>query len=96
MNQKVFLEFVNPIKDKIYRLSLRLLVSKDAAEDATQEVMIRLWKMKDKLKDYKKTLQNDSSLTFAWETIRYCGEIIYDAFKKNVEDLDPVHACKHN
>lgn len=52
MNQKVFLEFVNPIKDKIYRLSLRLLVSKDAAEDATQEVMIRLWKMKDKLKDY--------------------------------------------
>jgi len=53
LNQKVFLEFVNPIKDKIYRLSLRLLVSKDAAEDATQEVMIRLWKMKDKLKDYK-------------------------------------------
>lgn len=52
MNKKVFLEFVNPIKDKIYRLSLRLLVSKDAAEDATQEVMIRLWKMKDKLKDY--------------------------------------------
>ncbi|TXK80091.1 RNA polymerase sigma factor [Mesonia sp. K4-1] len=52
MNQKSFLEFVNPIKDKIYRLSLRLLVSKDAAEDATQEVMIRLWKMKDKLKDY--------------------------------------------
>jgi RNA polymerase sigma factor (sigma-70 family) len=52
LNQKSFLEFVNPIKDKIYRLSLRLLVSKDAAEDATQEVMIRLWKMKDKLKDY--------------------------------------------
>ncbi|MDT0295643.1 RNA polymerase sigma factor [Mesonia ostreae] len=53
MNQKLFLEFVNPIKDKIYRLSLRLLVSKDAAEDATQEVMIRLWKMKDKLEDYR-------------------------------------------
>lgn len=53
MNQKLFLEFVNPIKDKIYRLSLRLLVSKDAAEDATQEVMIRLWNMKDKLKDYR-------------------------------------------
>jgi len=53
LNQKLFLEFVNPIKDKIYRLSLRLLVSKDAAEDATQEVMIRLWNMKDKLKDYR-------------------------------------------
>ncbi|MGO3155459.1 RNA polymerase sigma factor [Mesonia sp.] len=53
MNQKLFLEFVNPIKDKIYRLSLRLLVSKDAAEDATQEVMIRLWNMKDKLEDYR-------------------------------------------
>ena len=63
MNQKLFLEFVNPIKDKIYRLSLRLLVSKDAAEDATQEVMIRLWNMKDKLEDYRSPQASAMTIT---------------------------------
>ena len=52
MNQKTFLGVVNPVKDKIYRLALRLLISKDSAEDATQEVLLKLWDRKNKLKDY--------------------------------------------
>ncbi|TQD39132.1 RNA polymerase sigma factor [Haloflavibacter putidus] len=52
MNQKAFLEYINPLKDKIYRLSLRYLVSKEAAQDATQEVLLKLWKLKDKLSGY--------------------------------------------
>lgn len=43
---------MNPVKDKMYRLALRLLVSKDSAEDATQEVFLKLWDRKDKIKDY--------------------------------------------
>jgi len=52
MNQKDFLAFLEPIKDKMYRLSLRLLVSKEAAEDATQEVFVKLWNKKSSLKNY--------------------------------------------
>lgn len=43
---------MTPVKDKMYRLALRLLVSKDSAEDATQEVFLKLWDRKDKIKDY--------------------------------------------
>jgi RNA polymerase sigma-70 factor (ECF subfamily) len=52
MKQQAFLEKINPVKDKIYRLALRLLISKEAAEDATQEIIFKLWARKDKLKDY--------------------------------------------
>lgn len=52
MNQTDFLNFVDPLKDKMYRLSLRYLVSKEAAQDATQEVMVKLWNKRKKLKNY--------------------------------------------
>jgi len=52
MKQQAFLEKINPVRDKMYRLALRLLVSKEAAEDATQEVILKLWDRKSKFKDY--------------------------------------------
>lgn len=52
MNQKTFVNLIDPVKDKIYRLALRLLISKEAAEDATQDVIIKLWSRNDKLKHY--------------------------------------------
>lgn len=36
----------------MYRLALRLLTSKEAAEDATQEVILKLWDRKDRIKHY--------------------------------------------
>lgn len=52
MNQITFLRLIDPVKDKIYRLALRLLVSKESAEDATQEVILKLWSRNSKLNDY--------------------------------------------
>lgn len=52
MNQHTFIRLVNPVKDKMYRLALRLLTSREAAEDATQEVLIKLWNLNSKLKHY--------------------------------------------
>lgn len=52
MKQEAFLEKINPVKDKMYRLALRLLISKEAAEDAIQEVILKLWNREHKLKDY--------------------------------------------
>ena len=48
MKEQTFLNIINPFKDKIYRLALRLLTSKEAAQDATQDVIIKLWKQNDK------------------------------------------------
>lgn len=55
MNQQEFLVFIEPIKDKMYRLSVRLLVSKEAAQDAVQEVFVKLWNKRDTLKKYDNT-----------------------------------------
>ena len=48
-----FLNIVFPFKDKVFRLAKRLLVSREEAEDATQEVLIKLWNNKTKIKNYK-------------------------------------------
>ena len=53
MKQTEFLNTVLPLKDKVFRLAKRLLVSKDEAEDATQELYFKLWKNKNKLSAYK-------------------------------------------
>lgn len=43
MKASEFKHLILPIQQKIFRLSRRLLVSSDAAQDATQEVLIKLW-----------------------------------------------------
>ncbi len=53
MTQAEFLNIVMPFKDKVYRLAKRLLVSKEEAEDATQEILMKLWNNKTKIQDYK-------------------------------------------
>ena len=42
MKQEEFLATIIPMKDKIYRLAKRILVSNDEAEDAVQEVFLKL------------------------------------------------------
>ncbi|MDO6597016.1 RNA polymerase sigma factor [Oceanihabitans sp. 2_MG-2023] len=53
MTQTEFLHIVMPFKDKVFRLAKRLLVSREEAEDATQEVLLKLWKNKTKMQEYK-------------------------------------------
>ena len=43
MNQNEFVQLILPFKDKVFRLAKRLLISTEEAEDATQEVWIKLW-----------------------------------------------------
>lgn len=52
MNQIEFINHVKPFKDKMFRLAKRLLVSTEEAEDATQEVLVKLWKKNDVLENY--------------------------------------------
>lgn len=52
MNQQEFITTISPFKDRIFRLAKRLLVSTEEAEDATQEVLVRLWNNREKLGGY--------------------------------------------
>jgi len=54
MQKQEFLDRILPLKDKVYRLAKRILVSHDEAEDAVQEVFLKLWKAKDNLQNYTK------------------------------------------
>lgn len=53
MKQSEFLNLVMPVKDKLYRLAKRLLVSSEEAEDATQEVLMKLWDRKHNIANYR-------------------------------------------
>jgi len=53
MTQVEFLDVVMPFKDKLYRLAKRLLVSTEEAEDATQEVLMKLWSKHEDMQRYR-------------------------------------------
>ncbi|WP_299224478.1 sigma-70 family RNA polymerase sigma factor [uncultured Psychroserpens sp.] len=53
MTQTDFVKLVMPFKDKVFRLAKRLLVSNEEAEDATQEILMKLWHNKAKISEYK-------------------------------------------
>ena len=84
MTQSEFLNIVTPFKDKVFRLAKRLLVSREEAEDATQEILIKLWKNKTKIKDYKNV--EAFSMTM---TKNFC----FDKLKsKQAQNLKIVHS----
>lgn len=53
MTSEEFKSEVLPIKNKLYRFSLRLLGDADEAQDIVQEIFLRLWSKRDKLSEYR-------------------------------------------
>ena len=43
MNEQTFLDRIMTVQDSMFRLAKRLLISKEEAEDAVQEVVTKLW-----------------------------------------------------
>ncbi|MEN8250315.1 MAG: RNA polymerase sigma factor [Bacteroidota bacterium] len=84
MNQQAFLDRVMPFKDKVFRLAKRLLISKDEAEDATQELYLKLWKNKNKLGQYKNVEAYAMTMTK-----NYCLDRLKS---KQASDLTLVHS----
>jgi|SRR5690606_26770817 len=84
MTQKEFLNIVMPFKDKVFRLAKRLLVSTEEAEDATQEVLLKLWNSKEKIETYSNV--EAFSMTM---TKNFC----FDKLKsKQAQNLKIVHS----
>ena len=84
MNHTAFLNLVLPFKDKLYRMAKRLLISNEEAEDATQEILLKLWANKSKIGTYK------NAEAFAMTmTKNYC----FDRLKsKQAQNLRIVHS----
>ncbi len=53
MTQAEFINIVTPFKDKVFRMAKRLLVSQEEAEDATQEILLKLWNNRAKMAEYR-------------------------------------------
>jgi len=53
MNLQDFNTKVYPLKDKIFRFAKRMLGQTEEAEDMVQEVFIRMWKIREKLDEYR-------------------------------------------
>jgi len=51
MNKLSFREDVLPLKNKIFRLALRITLDKAEAEDIVQDVLLRVWNRRDELGD---------------------------------------------
>lgn len=84
MKQSEFLNLVMPFKDKVFRLSKRLLVSKEEAEDATQELFLKLWRNREKISSYKNVEAFAMTMTK-----NYC----FDRLKsKQASNLSLVHS----
>jgi RNA polymerase sigma factor (sigma-70 family) len=84
MTQNEFLKIVIPLKDKMFRLSKRLLISREEAEDATQEVIAKLWNKKEELKKYNSV--EALSITM---TKNYCLDRLKS---KQASNLQLVHS----
>ena len=84
MDQQSFITLVNPFKDKVYRVAKRLLVSAEEAQDATQEILLKLWTKRSQIDNYR------SVEAFAMTmTKNYC----YDKLKaKSSNNLKIVHS----
>ena len=103
MNQKEFVAAIVPFQNKLFRLAKRLLVSTEEAEDATQEVMLKLWNKNEILSQY-----NSIEALAMTMTKNYCLDelkskraqnlqIVHSNFEennsglqKNIEDLDTL------
>ena len=44
-DDRTFLNDIDQIRDKVFRITKRILISQEEAEDATQEVIVKLWQM---------------------------------------------------
>ncbi|MFD0931020.1 RNA polymerase sigma factor [Psychroflexus salinarum] len=84
MTSEIYSQQVLPLQDKIFRFSRRLLSSEVAAKDATQDVLLKLWKLRKQLKDIK------NIEAYAMTTTK---NLCYDVLKsKHNRTLELVHS----
>lgn len=85
MGRKEFENKVLPLGRTLYRFAFRYLANSEDAEDAVQEVCVKLWNMRDKLEEYR------SIEAFAMTVTRnHCLDRIRKQGREVLEDTRPV------
>jgi RNA polymerase sigma-70 factor (ECF subfamily) len=83
MTSEDYNKHILPLRDKIFRFSLRLLSSEAAAKDATQDVLMKLWNMRAKLSAVTNVEAYAMTMT---------KNLCYDVLKsKHYKTLELVH-----
>lgn len=84
MASEIYSRHVIPLQDKIFRFSRRLLSSEDAAKDATQDVLLKLWNLRHQLEDITNVEAYAMTMT---------KNLCYDVLKsKHQKTLELVHS----
>lgn len=84
MSQERFKAEILPIRDKLFHIARKILVEEEDAEDAVQEVLLKLWHTRDSLDRY------DSAAAFATTvTKNHCLDKL--RVKKQTDSLDDIH-----
>jgi RNA polymerase sigma factor (sigma-70 family) len=87
MSQERFKAEILPIRDKLFHIAKNILVEEEEAEDAVQEVLLKLWHTRDSLDKY------DSLPAFATSVIKnHCLDRL--KVKSRQESLDEIHYSK--
>lgn len=85
MTRVEFNEVVRQLNRRLYIYAFRILRSQEEAEDAVQEIFIKLWKMGDRLKEYKsmEALATTMVKNFCIDQLRKKKSGILEEFNNN-------------
>lgn len=87
MSQEIFKAHVLPIREKLFYLAQKFLVDEQDAEDAVQEVLLKLWHTRDNLLNY------DNVAAFATTVLKnHCLDRLKT--KNRTESLDESHTIR--
>lgn len=87
MSQEIFKAEILPIREKLFYLAQKFLVDGQDAEDAVQEVLLKLWHTRDNLLNY------DNVAAFATTVLKnHCLDRLKT--KNRTESLDESHTIR--
>ncbi len=91
MKEAAYIETVHQIEQKLYRIAKRLLISHEEAQDATQEVLVKVWQSSSKLSHVK------SIEAYAMTMVKnYCYDRLKSKQASNMSIEYSIHDKSHD
>ncbi len=91
MKEAAYIETVHQIEQKLYRIAKRLLISHEEAQDATQEVLVKVWQSSSKLSHVK------SIEAYAMTMVKnYCYDRLKSKQASNMSIEYSIHDNSHD
>ena len=91
MKEAVYIETVHQIEQKLYRIAKRLLISHEEAQDATQEVLVKVWQRSSELSHVK------SIEAYAMTMVKnYCYDRLKSKQASNMSIEYSIHDKSHD